>query len=269
MYEYNGQRHFIRIYGRYEYHRTMLNMLRDEMKENDLFGRNECINGMRLETDWTDETHTMYLDGNCYGVSKICNSDGDKYIVCTDYDYDCKTTSNETLEYEYDGDYCTCDNCGGRCNEDDCYWVHDNCYCSSDCVREAGWEYCEHCNEWEWEEDGIWIDGDFYCCENCAESAGYRKCNRCGEWHDRDDMLEPECGEYYCDSECAEQDGWRTCCRCYDWVHKDDMIEIDDKIYCCEYCAEQNGWVKDGEEWKRAEDVEEVKEQEPEQPKEL
>ena len=270
MYEYKGQRHFIRIYGLYDYHRTMINLLNEEMKDGDLFGRNECIDGMKLETDWTEETRTMYLDGNRYGVSRIEDEDGYKYVVCTDYEWDCETTSNDTLEYEFDGDYNTCDNCGGRCDEDYEIWVNDHCYCCSDCAREAGYAYCERCCDWAWEEDGIWIDGEFYCCDDCAWDAGYAKCESCDEWHEKSKMI--ECyGEWYCCEDCANDNGWFVCPHCGDWFHESnvDVANIDDGLYCCDECAERDGWVKDGEEWKRKEDVEEVKEQEPEEPKEV
>ena len=106
MYEYNDIRHFIRIYGRGLYHRTMLNFIKDNMKENDLFGRSESIKGLRLETDWDDDTPNMYLDGNRYGITKT----EDGWVVTTDYNYNGKSTSDETLEYVYeDGEYYTCE----------------------------------------------------------------------------------------------------------------------------------------------------------------
>ena len=268
MYEYKGQRHFIRIYGEYDYHRTMINMLQNEMKENDLFGRGKAIDGLDLETDWTDETPCMYLDGGEYGYIRDWRDDTEHYrVVAYNYDNDCKTTSEGTLGEDED-EYYTCDCCGHRVHQDDAYYVGDYVYCSCSCAHESGWYECDRCGEWTNEEDGFWADEDhFYCDDDCARADGWERCEHCGEWHDKDDMIEPTGGTYYCDDECAEADGWRICDNCDDWVHEDDAIEIDDKLYCSEYCAEQAGYVKVGEEWKRAEDEEEVKETE--EPKEV
>lgn len=262
MYEYKGQRHFIRIYGLYDYHRTMINLLQNEMKPNDLFGRNEYIDGMELETDWDWDTHLMYLDGNHYGyreVTKADNPDKPKFVVSTNYDCDCKTTNEGTIGDD-DDDYYICDHCGHRVHSDDAFFVDDYVFCCTDCAHEDGWYACDQCGEWTHEDDGFWIDDNFYCDSDCARADGNEKCLFCGEWHSKDDMLDVGDEDYYCNDECAMKDGWKICDRCEDWVHEDYAIEIDDKIYCSEYCAEQAGYVKVGEEWKRAEDEEEVKE---------
>lgn len=259
MYEYKGQRHFIRIYGLYDYHRTMINLLQNEMKPDDLFGRNECIDGMKLETDWDWDTHLMYLDGNHYGYREIQDGDKTKFIVGTNYNYDCKTTSEGTIG-DVDDDYYVCDSCGHIVHRDDAFYVDDYVFCSTSCANEEGWYACDRCGEWAHEDDGFWIDDNFYCDDDCAEADGYRRCGNCGEWHSKDDMLELGDEDYYCDDECAKKDGWKICDRCEDWVHEDDAIEIDDKVYCSDYCAEEEGYVKIGGEWKVAEDEEEVKE---------
>lgn len=269
MYEYKGQRHFIRIYGLYDYHRTMINLLQNEMKPNDLFGRNECIDGMELETDWDWDTHLMYLDGNHYGyreVTKADNPDNPKYVVSTNYDCDCKTTNEGTIGDD-DDDYYVCDHCGHRVHSDDAFFVDDYVFCCTDCAHEDGWYACDYCGEWEHEDNGFWIDDNFYCDSDCARADGNEKCLFCGEWHSKDDILDVGDGDYYCNDECAMKDGWKICDHCESWVHEDYEIEIDDKIYCSEYCAEKAGYVKIGEEWKRAEDEEEVKETE--EPKEV
>lgn len=268
MYEYNGQRHFIRIYGEYDYHRTMLNLLQNQMKPDDLFGRGETISGMRLSTDWTDDTPNMYLDGENYGWIREAHTDSENYIVVADdYDNGGKSTSDGTIGEEED-EYYNCDCCGHRVHQDNAYYCGDYVYCSIDCAHEEGWYECDRCGEWTSDDDGFWTDSDhFYCDEDCAELDGWRRCENCGEWSDGDDMIEPESGTYYCDSECAESDGWRVCNHCDDWVHEDDATKIDNKIYCSEFCAEKAGYVKIGEEWKRKEDVEEVKETE--EPKEV
>ena len=266
MYEYEGKRHFVRIYGIYDYHRTMINMLYNEMHPGDLFGREEQISGMVLDTDWVDETLTMYLDGP-YGVrqsydnEKHCN----KYEVrASGWDFDCKSTSHGEVGYEGEEWY-TCDNCGERVQSDDAYFIHDNVYCCCDCAQDAGWRCCEWCGEWEWEEDGEWVDdGDtWYCCSEHARRNGCEKCENCGEWHTKSDMI--EIGDnYYCNEDCAEEDCWHRCKYCDDWVHEDDAEIVNDEAYCCVECAEKDGWERKDGEWQRVEDVEEVKEQEPE-----
>lgn len=266
MYEYKGQRHFIRIYGLYDYHRTMINLLQNEMKPDDLFGRNECIDGMELETDWDWDTHLMYLDGNHYGYREIQDGDKTKFIVGTNYNHDCKTTNEGTIGDD-DDDYYVCDHCGHRVHSDDAFFVDDYIFCSTSCANEEGWYACDRCGEWVHEDDGFWIDDNFYCDDDCAEADGNRRCENCGEWHSKDDMLELGDANYYCDDECAKKDGWKICDRCEDWVHEDDAIEIDDKVYCSDYCAEEEGYVKIGGEWKVAEDEEVVKETE--EPKEV
>jgi len=274
MYEYNGQRHFVRIYGLYEYHRTMINLLTNEMKENDLFGRGYSIKDLELETDWTDETKSMYLDGP-YGVRRVSREDEQgtwytKYkVVERGWDFDCKSTSHDTLDYEEDS-YYTCEHCGERVHEDDVWWAGDNTYCSEECANNDGWYRCHWCDEWEYQDDGIFIDEYFYCCDACARREGYELCENCGEWGDKERMIEID-GEYYCNEDCAEKQGWHECYHCGDWCDEDGdcTIIIDGQCYCCEECAKADGWVKIGEEWKRAEDVEEVKEQEPEKPKEV
>lgn len=267
MYEYNGQRHFVRIYGLYDYHRTMINMLTNEMKPNDLFGRDCVISGMKLETDWTGDTRTMYLDGNGYGISEVSTEDGTKWVVGTCYDYDCKSTDHDPLDC-CEEDMCTCDNCGERINSDDGYWINDEFYCCSDCAHEAGYYYCEYCDDWGREDDGYWIDDNFYCCDDCAEAAGYERCRNCDEWHDKDDMIEIN-DEYYCCEDCANNDGYFCCLHCGDWSHSDnsETVVTEDGEYCCADCAERDGWTKVGEEWRWKEDVEEVKETE--EPKEV
>lgn len=214
MYEYNDIRHFIRIYGRGLYHRTMLNFIKDNMKENDLFGRSESIKGLRLETDWDDDTPNMYLDGNRYGITKT----EDGWVVTTDYDYNGKRTSDETLEYVYeDGEYYTCEHCGRRVDRDDAFWCGDYAYCDSDCAAADGWSWCERCGECIWEDDGISTeDGNVYCCESCAKRDGYTKCPSCGKWKNEDDMF-------------SSADG--AVCMCDDCIEDSEQYELDDDNY--------------------------------------
>ena len=274
MYEYNGQRHFVRIYGIYDYHRTMLNMLQNEMHENDIFGRGCCIRDMELETDWTPETESMYLDGP-YGV-KRCedkNEDGNwetKYkVVEHNWDFDCNSTAHETLEYEED-EYYTCEHCGERVHQDDVWWCGDNTYCSEECANNDGWYRCQWCDEWEYEDDGVWVDDSeyFYCCDTHAEEAGYRRCENCGEWHHKDRMIEIE-DNWYCDEDCANKCGLYQCAHCGEWCSESDenTIEINDDYYCCDECAKAEGYMRDSDGKWVEENEEEVKETE--EPKEV
>ena len=214
MYEYNDIRHFIRIYGRGSYHRTMLNFIKDNMKENDLFGRSESIKGLRLKADWDDDTPNMYLDGSRYGITKT----EDGWVVTTDFEYNGKNTSDETLEYVYEeGEYYTCERCGRRVHRDDAYFCGDYAYCDSDCAAADGWCWCERCGECVWEGDGIHTkDGKVYCCESCAKRDGYTECPSCGKWKNKDDMF-------------SSKDG--AVCMCNDCIEDDEIYELDDDNY--------------------------------------
>lgn len=192
MYEWKGQRHFIRIYGLYEYHRTMINMLEAQMKEGDLFGRNKKIEDIRLRTTMDWETEAMYLDGNHYG---LLENNGDFYMVADKYDLDCKTTGQESLESLLE-DTSVCEHCGRRYSNDDGYWVNDYFYCCAECANKDGWYQCERCGEWVHEDDAIIINGDYYDCETCAERAGYKYDDYYNEWCDEDDLGNTDDGEY-------------------------------------------------------------------------
>lgn len=202
MYEYNNIRHFIRIYGRGSYHRTMLNLIKDNMKVNDLFGRNESIKGLRLETDWDSDTPNMYLDGARYGITQT----EDGWVVTTDYEYDGKSTSDETIGYVYEeGDYCTCEHCGRRVDRDDAYWCGDYAYCDSDCASADGWTWCERCCAEMLEVDAIRTeDGNVYCCELCAERDGYYRCPECHEFVYKDDFRSSEDGDISMCEDCIK-----------------------------------------------------------------
>lgn len=193
MYEWEGKRHFIRIYGKYEYHRTMINMLEAQMKEGDIFGRNKTLEGIKLKTQMDWETPTMYLDGNNYGLKE---EDNEWFLVANKYDTDCKTTSGDTLADLLD---CTsvCEHCGRRRPNDDGTWVNDCFYCCESCAYKDGWETCERCGEWMDEDDGIKTDsGERYCCENCARNAGYGYDSFYTEWVPDEDLGPTDDGEY-------------------------------------------------------------------------
>lgn len=217
VYEWGEKRHFIRIYGRGAYHRTMLNLVRDSLKPGDLFGRSERLNGMCLSTNWTSDTPNMYLDGNEYGIS----FDGDNWTVKADcYDYDGKSTSDDSIGEVYDEcDYYTCFSCGRRVHDDDVYWGGDDtAFCCASCAREAGWRSCDRCGQMFNEDDsGCVISGDNeWCCEACANRDGYYKCDECDEYVDKDDLY-------------TTDDGETTMCR--NCIEKSDEWTIDDDSY--------------------------------------
>lgn len=202
MYEYNDIRHFIRIYGRGSYHRTMLNLIKDNMKEHDLFGRNESIKGLRLDTDWDSDTPNMYLDGARYGITQT----EDGWVVTTEYEYDGKSTRDESIGCVYEeGDYCTCERCGCRVDSDDAYWCGDYSYCDSDCASADGWTWCERCGEAIWEDNGIRTeDGNVYCCASCANRDDYYKCPECGRFVYTDNLYSSEDGSISMCDDCIE-----------------------------------------------------------------
>lgn len=202
MYEWDGKRHFIRIYGKYEYHRTMINILEAQMKEGDIFGRDKILEGIKLKTKMDWDTPTMYLDGNRYGLKE---EDGEWFLVAGKYDTDCKTTSGETLAELAEGTS-VCEHCGRRRPNDDGTWVYDNFYCCDSCAYDDGWTTCERCGEWLGEEDGITTStGERYCCKSCARNAGYDYDTYNESWESKDDLAETEDEKYYTTQEGAAE----------------------------------------------------------------
>lgn len=192
MYEWNNRRHFIRIYGLYPYHRTMINMLEAQMKEGDLFGRNCALENICLDTDMDWDTEVMYLDGQRYGIKE---EDGQFYMVADKYDLDCKETGGNSIEDILD-DTSVCEHCGHRISNDEGIWIDDYFYCDSECANNDGYYSCERCGEWKHKDDMICIDNNYYCCEECARRAGYEYDNYYDEWTDEDDLGETDDGEY-------------------------------------------------------------------------
>lgn len=242
MYEYNGVRHFIRIYAYREYARCALRLLRAEMKEGDLFGRDESIPNMCLHTNWRNDTHTMYLDGSYYGVNINTNS----VVNIRDLNWDLKfkeTGNDELAEYYHDNHYEQCCYCGEWFNENDGVWTNDCLYCCDDCAESDGNRRCEHCGEWESGRDrGYEIDGCWYCCENCAEEEGWRRCNECGEWHgENEEMLEID-GDYYCNEHCAEKYGYVKCSKCGEYIKSWMSHKTSTGKWLCQSCAGDNGY---------------------------
>lgn len=201
VYEQDGVRHFVRVYGLGLYQRTMLNLIKDEMKENDLFGRNAKIKNLFLETNWDYDTPNMYLDGY-YGLT----IKDEKFYVASSPDYDLDSTSCGTIgeALELDDAY-YCDHCGERAYEDERIWIDDYVYCCSDCAYNAGYRYCERCGEWFYHEDGIETDDhQYYCCESCAERDSYYRCKTCGIYHHQDDFYSSEDGRVEMCKDCLE-----------------------------------------------------------------
>lgn len=210
MYEYNGIRHFIRLYALRDYQCKAYELLRAETKEGDLIGRETQIPGLRLKCNFDDETPCMYLDGKKYGFAIV---EGDIYMVNTnDFSYftHCKTTDDDRFFEEYE--IVRCDHCGELCQ--DPYNIDDNHYCSEDCVRAAGYVKCEHCNTWinidYGDEHYITPNGDVYCSLYCLHQEGFEICKECGKVYSKDsgegikDMASNDC---LCSEECAEKSG--------------------------------------------------------------
>ena len=237
MYEYNGIRHFIRIYAQKDYARCALRLLRQEMRENDLFGRNEHISGLRLHTNWSlEDTHTMYLDGEYYGW------DIDSNCVSTDYTFDMKTTANETLEnYLYDCDWRKCSECGEWHDKDDMLYVDDEWFCDEDCAEKYGCVRCAYCDKWELSDsDGYYLpDGDWVCSTRCLHDMEYTICRECGEIISYDEAITVDY-EDYCSEDCVKSAGYEKCAECGNWFNN---MKVDtttgEKV--CSSCANDRG----------------------------
>lgn len=237
MYEYNGVRHFIRIYAYRDYARCALRLLRAEMKEGDLFGRSECIDNMRLTTEWDgEETHTMYLDGRYYGVNL---SD---MTVGVNYTLDLKTTGNESLNDYFDEcGYTKCCVCGEWEEKDDGLWIEDDFYCSESCAMEDNCVKCEYCGEWSKSDcDGFYTpEGEYYCSRSCLSNADYVICQECGEIHYYEDAVEI-CGDWFCNEDCAREHGLVKCSVCGDW-YRGLYKNMNTGAVLCGSCAEKQG----------------------------
>ena len=210
IYEYDGIRHFMRIYAKPEYQNVALRLLKAEMRENDIRGRSNYIEGLKLETTWDENTRTMYLDGCKYGVKM---DDGKLYVVASDMygDIDCdmKTTSDDRV-YEY---------------------MHVM--------------LCEHCGKLFIRRNGVSTqDLHRYCCQECAIQEGYMKCECCGDWVKCEDMIHTEDEHWFCGSYCATRMDFVQCNQCKKWHGKYNpttIVTLDGKYYCSEDCAVEHG----------------------------
>lgn len=207
MYEYNGIRHFIRLYALREYQYKAYELLRAEMRENDLFGRKVRIDGLKLKCDFDDTTPCMYLDGNFYGFNI---DDGEIFMVDTEkYDYftKCTTTEEDGLFSHFD--IAVCENCGKICDP----YVIDGCYyCSEDCAHEAGFVKCAHCGDWiniKLKSCFIAPNGDAYCCDYCLHCDGLRACTYCGKVYkpDSNEIIDIDSQNRFCSESCAKEYG--------------------------------------------------------------
>lgn len=238
VYEYNGIRHFIRIYCQDEYQRDCLYTLRHNMHEGDLFGRCERIKGMRLPTNWDADTPNMYLDGNSYGVFV---EDG-RLWVGVDYDWDAKSTGDETISDEWEN-ICYCSNCGQIMSMNDDY-IRDKedgrCYCCESCAAENGLSQCEECGEWSSGDVVETEDGHFYCGGYCARENDY-VCTDTHRWVLSENAFVINDCYKYVDEEDAMSDGWRKCDDCGEWTRI--KYDCSDGKIRCHSCLDKGGWI--------------------------
>lgn len=209
MYEYNGIRHFIRLYALRDYQCKAYELLRAEMKEGDLIGRETQIPNLKLVCHFDENTPCMYLDGKKYGFAI---EDGELCMVNTE-DYSCfthcKTTGNDIFFNEYD--VYECDHCGKLCQ--DPYCIDDNHYCSEECISEAGYVKCENCCTWintkYDDEHYVAPNGDVYCSLYCLHQDDLEVCAECGEVYHKDgeEISDMASCDYFCSQECAEKHG--------------------------------------------------------------
>lgn len=241
MYEYNGIRHFIRIYCQPEYQRDCLFTLRKQMKENDLLGRDARIGGIHLHADFDSFTDNMYLDGGYYGIRV---EDGELYVVDRGYDCDCESTSSGTFAdvASSDGVH-QCYDCGkwlSTSRDDYIYDEEDEVYyCCEDHAANNDLIRCEYCDEYH-HCDISTEDGYNYCCERCAENAGYICTRDTEKWIHDDEAFEVD-GYYYESEEGAIEDGWTHCVECDSWM-KVHYPCIDGKPRCSQ-CLTEGGWT--------------------------
>ena len=240
MYTDGKIRHFIRIYCFEQYQRDCLYTLKHNMKPGDLLGRDERIEGLSLPTRLNGESPNMYLDGAYYGLKVV---DG-KLHVGTNYDYDCKSTSDECLadDWEYIHE-CPC--CGEmfttRYGDDYVYDTYNgDYYCCEECAQENGLHRCEECDRWT----SSFIettDGHFFCGSSCARNADYVKTNWNSNWILRDDAFVINDDYFYVDETEATEAGWKKCVDCDTWTRVSEVC-VDNKPRCMN-CLHEGGWV--------------------------
>ena len=212
VYDNGSERHFIRIYGLYEYHRCMIDLINEEMRPQDVFGRGERID-INVKTSWDDDVECLYIDSG-YGIYR--DSNGDYWFRSRNYTLDS------------DGDTTDLVSVGELCDDSD-------------------YTYCERCVERVHEEDAIVVDGNVYCCRECAVKDGYAQCDRCGKWLDEDDAIIMEDGNVYCCDECAEKEGYEKCDICGQYKYETLRRTAITHEWICQECAEERGYVLDPE----------------------
>lgn len=243
VYDNGTNRHFIRVYGDAEYHRSMINAIKDEMRLGDKFGRNEEPLDILVETTWDDETPTMYVDG-CYGV---CKDNGKYWFASNEYDIkEVNITDNRSL-WAFMNDY-TCYNCEEAIvSEDDIMIIDGRTYCCEDCAREAGYVPCDYCGTWFYRDAGICVhenidgyrDTDYYCCEAHAKRDGCVQCTNCGDWIGEKDAItvEPN-SDVFCSDDCATDADYTKCDICGCYHHNEDIARATDGNYICPNCTD-------------------------------
>lgn len=234
-----GQRHFIRIYAKRDYAHCALRLLRKEMTEDDVFGRDESIS-LYLRTNWDGSTQTMYLDGENYGVTQ---EDDALYVVNDDYMSNLKYTGNISLRSAMEeDDYYECNECGRFFNRSDAIQDEDdNYYCCESCAQSAGLFYCDSCGKWTSETIEL-PDGSSVCSSDCAYDMGYKQCEWCGEWFYFEDGDGIETKDYcvYCSEDCARQAGYTQCVDCERWYKKNKLYEDQNGDLHCFDCVEHS-----------------------------
>lgn len=245
VYEANGIRHFIRIYVQPDYGRCALNLVKQEMKEGDLFGRSQYIEGMKLKTNWDEDTETLYLDGSHYGTRYDC--DEGCWVVVSDGSYwsSLSSTELETIrDMVEENGYYRCEYCGEwACDLIEVYNNYETRhYCCEDCANSDGFYRCKRCGSWERDENGYFYDDQFYCCEDCMRRDGYAICAECGEIIviDDDDTIYLD-GKYFCSEDCVRSNGYERCVDCGQWNRTRDLYECKDGNLRCRRCGEQRG----------------------------
>lgn len=240
MYEQDGIRHFIRIYCRPEYQRDCLYTLRKNMRDDDLFGRDEHIDGLHLRANFDASTPNMYLDGNSYGFTV---EDGELYVVDDDCDWNGDSTSSGSFACEADSEGIhVCEHCGRWLVLGDDPIEVDGCYyCDDNCAQNAGVTQCAHCGDWISDDGGFeTTDGQRFCCRSCAQNEGYVE-TYLGDWIHVDDAFSPDDGDtWFKDEDEAIENGWARCEDCGNWFRV--RYACSDGKYRCSDCLSDQGW---------------------------
>jgi hypothetical protein len=182
----------------------------------------------------------IYMNGHCIHIhtKRSFYYSGTRKLPCPHCDdvvseHDFFHERNGSTHYLGCSDDCgghsgrTCDNCGGRLDEDDVYSTSDDNYCES-CFDDS-YFHCHDCGEATHNDNGCHA-GNYSYCEYCFDKL-FVTCDQCG-----DPVVKGEhyYSEYLNEDQCEScyQERHDTCEQCGESFHNDELTEYQNYHYC-------------------------------------